>query len=127
MTVKLDTISLPNMIIENEFNWTGVRTAFNLTLGGTPIIWEQDFMGRALDLISGETDADWITQNTLSSLQILASIAGATYTLNFEGTSMIVRFRNESPPVITAKPVVGRSKKVGYEYYNELRLKLMEV
>lgn len=127
MTIKLDTVTLPNMIIENEFNWTGVRAAVDLTLGGTPIIWEQDFMGRVLDLISGETDADWITQSTLSSLQVLASIASATYTLNYEGTSMTVRFRHETPPVITAKAVVGRSKKVGYEYYNELRIKLMEV
>lgn len=127
MTVKIDTITLPNAIIENEFSFTGVRSAVDLTLGGTPIVWEQGYTGRIFDLISGETDADWVTRETLLSLQALAGVADATYILNYEGTSMTVRFRNEDPPVIIAKAVVGRSRKIDYEYYNELRIKLMEI
>ena len=128
MINKLDTIKLPGaLIIEDELSFTGIKAASEMSLGGIPIIWEDEVQGRLIDLVGGELDGDQISKKDLESLQDLAGIADATYTLRFNDTSYTVRFRNEDIPAITAKPIVPRAKKGQYEYYNSIRIKLMVV
>ena len=128
MINKLDTIKLPgSLVIENEFIFTGVRSSVEMSLGGIPIIWEDDVQGRTFDLISGELDGDQMSKKDLEDLKDLAGVVDATYTLRFNGTKYTVRFRNEDSPAITAVPIVPRAKKGQYEFYNQIRIKLMVV
>lgn len=127
MRISLDGIELPDLIIEHELSWTGVESKKEMTLGGVPVIWEQSYVGKPINLVGGETDADWITRETLIALQALASTSEATYSLIHEGTTTTVRFRNEDPPAIEATPIVARARKVLPEYYTKVKIKLMEV
>jgi len=127
MRISLAGIELPDLIIEDELSWTGVESKKEMTLAGVPVIWEQSYVGKSINLVGGETDADWITRETLIALQTLASTPKATYTLVHEGTSTTVRFRNENPPAIEATPIVPRARQVLPEYYTKIRIKLMEV
>ena len=126
MINKLNTIKLPgSLIIENQFIFTGVRSVVEMSLGGIPIIWEDSVLGRPFDLISGELDGDQMSGKDLGDLQELAAVVDATYTLRFNDIKYTVRFRNEDTPTITAVPIVPRAKKGQYEYYNQIRIKLM--
>jgi hypothetical protein len=127
MKITLEGISLSNLIIEGEFNFTGVQSEVETSLGGTPIIWEQEYSGKPIDLVGGEKDDTWLSKKILLELQAFASVVETTYTLIYEGTSMTVRFRNEDYPAIKATSVVARSKKVMGEYYENVRIKLMVV
>jgi len=126
MAITLGGVDLPDLLIENEFGFPGVDSRVEFSLGGTPIIWEQEMTGKPIDL-RGTTDTGWITRSVLQSLYALAAVPGATYTLDYEGTIYTVRFRNEDRPVLAAKPAVGRPNQDTTDYYSDVSIKLMEV
>lgn len=124
--IQLDTIELPDLVIEDEFAFTGVEARVDRSLGGAPIIWEQEIAGRPIDLTGDERSA-WITRDTLEDLKTLAAVPGATYTLTYESDTYTVRFRHEEPPAIMADPLVPRPNHADGDYYKNVRLKLMEI
>lgn len=125
----LATIALPGLVVESDIAPTAVRAETTKTLSGRLVIWETtEHGGKNIDL-SGGTDYGWLTRADLIALQALASVAGATYTLTLadDAGTITVRFRNEDQPAIEASPLVPRPNPADTDYYNNTRIKLMEV
>lgn len=125
MSISLGGITLPDLEWEKDAVWSGVRASVVYTLGGVPVVWEQSVQGRPIDLI-GADDYGWIDRATLLQVTALASIPNTSYTLVFEGVSYTVRFRNEEG-AIEAEPIIPRSNHASGDYYNNVRIRLMEV
>lgn len=126
MAISLGGVTLPELVWDNEFGRAPVESKVDVSLGGTPLIWEQTTEGISIDLVGG-TETGWATRSVLVALMALASLPEATYALSYEGDTYTVRFRHEEAPVIEANPVVPRPNHAGGDWYNNIRIKLMEV
>lgn len=125
--VNLESIDLPGLMLADDISHTGVRSDVAKTLSGGVVIWEtSEPSGRIIDLVGGD-DFGWLERSDLQSLQALASVPGATYTLTTPDEIMTVRFRNENAPAIEATPIIGRPNPDAGDWYNKVRIKLMEV
>lgn len=127
MAITLDTVSLPDLTIADEFSTPPVAAVAEPSVINTPVVFETErSSGRPITLV-GESDTAWITRAVLQSLYALASVPGATYTLNYEGTEYTVRFRNEEGDPISADPRIARPNAAASDYYRNVTIKLMEV
>jgi len=127
MTILLDTVTLPDLVFESPFAAPPVAAVVEQSIARTPIVFESEApAGRHINLVGG-FDWAWIEKSVLDDLYALASVAGATYVLNFEGETFTVRFRHEDPPVISADPIVPRPNAADDDEYRNVLIKLMEV
>jgi hypothetical protein len=127
MAIQLDTIVLPDTLnLQEAYGNPLIVSAVDLTIGGTPIIHEQQILGRPLTLV-GEENRGWIDFSILQSLVAIASVVNAQYTLLFEGQSFNVRFRHEDSPVIVAEPIVARPNHIATDQFNNVTINLMEL
>ncbi len=126
MAITLDTIALDDLLFLNEFEFSGVDSRVEQSLGGTPIIWEQEKTGKPIDLV-GDDQSGWLTRQDVTDLMALAMVPNGQYPLNYEGRIFNVRFRNEDPPVISVSPVKPMPNSDPLDYYNNVQIKLMEV
>lgn len=125
--MQLESIDLPGLVMANDVSHTGIRSDVAKTLAGGVVIWETaEPAGRSIDLLGGE-DFGWLERSDLQSLQALASVPGASYTLTTADDVLTVRFRNESAPAIEATPIVARPNQEPGDWYNRITIKLMEV
>lgn len=126
MSITLEGITLPDLVDELLFQWSGVQSAVDKTLDGSVIVWEQSQVGRPINLMGG-SDWGFITYEILEDLQELAAVSNAVYTLSYEGVDTSVRFRNEDAPAIMASPIIVRPNPSASDYYNNVAIRLMEV
>jgi len=126
MAIILDTINLPDLVIDSELGNSSVDADVLLSLGGKPMVFERLVGGKYIDLV-GFSDQAWIDRQTLVSLRALAAVPYSTYVLTYEGVTKTVRFRNEEQPVIEASPLLPRPNQAGTDWYNNVRIKLMEI
>jgi len=125
--VYLDSVNLPDVVINDEFGDKVIDSYVERTLDGTPIIWEQALTSGQFLNLTGGSDFAWISRGDLITLKELASVPYATYTLTYGGIDRTVRFRNEEFPVISATPLVPRINHENSDWYNNLVIKLMVV
>lgn len=127
MAVLIDTITLPDLVFADRFGSPPVAAVVETSVINTPIVFESDrSSGHDRTLYGGE-DWGWITHSVLTSLFSLASIAGARYQLNYEGTVYRVRFMPEAGQVISAVPLHPRPNVADSDYYKNVVIPLMEV
>lgn len=126
MSIQLDAIVLPDLIIQDLYGNPLIEADVEMSIGGVPIIHEQDFIGRPITLV-GEDGFGWIEFSDLQNLIILASTKGASYTLTYESTTFTVRFRHEDSPVIEAEALIPRPNHVAADLFKNVVIKLMEV
>ncbi|MDY6903686.1 MAG: hypothetical protein SWH61_03280 [Thermodesulfobacteriota bacterium] len=127
MTIMFDAIELPDLIFAEQFDGVPVAAVVEQSIINTPVVFESEKpSGRAIDLHGGD-DWGWATHAVLNQIKALGSVAGATYTLNYEGSVFTVRFRNEDPPVISAEPLIPRPNPGDGDYYRNVVIRLMEV
>lgn len=124
--ISIEGIELPNLIIEDEFAWVGLEAEVTRTLGGNVLIWEREINGKPINLVGG-SDFGWITRLQLKSLFAIASVPRSVYSLDYNGILYQVRFRSEDKTPIEATPLVPRTNYEDTDYYNNVKLKLMEV
>ena len=124
----LNGVTLTGLVIESDVAPVGVRATVEKTLSGRAVIWEcAEHGGRNIDLVGG-SDYGWLLRSALVSLQSMAAVPGATYTLTLsDASTKTVRFRNEDKPAIEAAPIIPRPNPEGTDYYNNIKIKLMEV
>lgn len=126
-SISIESINLPGLVLADDVSHTGIRSDVAKTLAGGLVIWEtQEPSGRVIDLVGGD-DYGWLERSVLQSLQALASVPGATYTLTTLAEVITVRFRNENPPAIEATPIIERPNPAAGDWYNKISIKLMEV
>lgn len=124
--ITLAGIELPEVLIQDEFARPSVDAKVDYSLGGTPIVWEQEVVAAPLDLVGGD-DFAWIKRSTLQALYNIAKVPRSVYSLDYNGMLYRVRFRHEDQPVIEARPLVGRTTQDGEDYYNHLIIRLLEL
>lgn len=126
MTITLAGITLPDLVLQDEYAQAGVRSVVEFSLGGRPIIWEDLQYGKTIDLI-GDAETGWIDRTTLEALKTIANVPLQEFILDYEGDLKSVRFRHEDPPVISAIPILPRPNHSSVDWYANIRIKLMEV
>lgn len=127
MSVLLGGLILPSdLLLEDEFSFSGVEARVERTLGGAPLVWEQPVSGRPIDLVGGD-DFAWISRANLQSLAALASAPGAKHAFDYHGRIYRVRFRHEDYPALAARPVLPEPNVLSPDWCMDLRIKLMEV
>jgi hypothetical protein len=126
MAISLGGVTLSDdLIIEDDLGDPQIDAVVDTSDWGTPIVYEKERSFRALDLI-GDSDRAWMSRSTLVSLKALVTV-GAEYELSCEGDTYTVRFRTEELPVIEATPIIKRPNMDASDWYNNIRIKLMEV
>lgn len=126
--ITLDGINLGELLINEPTRLanTDVTAVTDYTLSGVPIIWEAERFDRAITLEGGEDT--WLSKEVLDAVKDMARVRGATYTLVLHDNSAVqVRFRHESPPVITATPVLATMERPNDAPYNNIIIQLAEV
>ena len=125
MSITLEGIDITGLVFIEDFH-TGISGNVQISNDGSVIVYEQEVSG-AIRSLEGGDDWGWLDSGTLSSLKDLASVIGAIYTLDYEGTLYTVRFMSESIPVIFGEKLVNRSNIEDTDYYKNIVIKLMEV
>jgi hypothetical protein len=125
MSVLIDSIDITGLVNSDLFP-TGLDTVSEVSSEGSLIVYEKQISYSQIDLVGG-SDWGWLSLSVLQSLQNLAKISGAIYTLNYEGDLIDVRFRTEDPPVISADKLINRSNQDGTDWYNNITIKLIGV
>lgn len=126
MAISLDGLSLPDLIWEDEFEWDPIETSMELTLGGRPVVWEDDILAGRPITLSAHPDQGWLTRSQVLSLKEKAEVKGATYILDYEGQLFTVRFRRELGTAVEVEPVVPRPNHQNGDYYTG-RVRLITV
>jgi hypothetical protein len=130
MTITFDSLGTP-LVLHPDIRtepplsaapWIAAETAW--TMGGKLIRWERQRKAVDIDLISGDVFG-WIDRATLDALA--ATIApGASFTLDYHGTIMIVEWRTHDQPCLEweeAQPIRW-SDADPTDMIAELRMKL---
>ena len=126
MAIVLDGITLPDLVWDNEFDWSPVSSAAERTIGGGLVVWETPRQtGRPIDLAAAE-NSGWITRAQVKALKQRADQPGWTGILVYGSEQFRVRFRNEDAPAIDVEPVRPMVDPVDEDVYHG-RIKLMEV
>ena len=102
----LGNLTLPDSLqwIDRDA-WSPVIQSTATTLGGGTAIFSQPRIdGRPITL-EAEEQVTWLDQDTVDALKTMASQAGATFTLNWEGGLFSVLFRHHDAPAITFQPL----------------------
>jgi hypothetical protein len=122
--IKLDTLQLPDDLTwTDRYRWSPVVQASTITLAGSLIVQEAaQLSGRPITL-AGTASSGWISKVALDSLQALAEVPEAIYTLEMhDGSTRQVMFTGAR---LTADPVVDYSSPADSDAYT-LTLFLME-
>ncbi len=125
MVINLGGIDLPGLLIPTRFgNEVQILAKVDYSLGGNPIIWEQENSSYALDL-QGLDNVAWLTEAQMISIRNLAQVKDSTYTLIYESQTLTVRFRHESAPVLSGDRIVPSYEENNDSYYSNILIKLM--
>jgi hypothetical protein len=125
MSVFLDSIDVTGLIIADSFP-SGINSVTEYSVDGSIIVFEKNINDAVINLVGG-SDWGWLELSILRSIQDLAKVIGANYTLDHEGTLYTVRFRNEDPPSVYGERLINRSNQAVTDYYNNIIIKLMEI
>ena len=130
MSIVLDGLTLPDELIwTDKYEWTGVVSNSQYTLGGKNIIQQSKIEQNAGRVITLGTDDEgaWITKTNLDNLFLKAQILDYTMILVLHDlTQYSVQFRHTDPPVIEAIPInAGRNPGSGAFYDLILRLVIL--
>ncbi len=125
MTISLGGVTLPGLLIPTRFgNEVQILATVDYSLGGNPIIWEQENSSYALDL-QGLDNVAWLTEAQMISIRNIAQVKNSTYTLIYESQTLTVRFRHEESPVLSGDRVVPSYEENNDTYYSNVLIKLM--
>ena len=127
--ITLGSVVLPpDLQWADEFNWVALGVTAKVSLTGAEIVQSGALQaGRPITLQGGQ-DFAWLDYATVEALRMLASAAGANYTLTLpDGRTYNVRFRAEETP-IEASPVLFRAtpdtgQRDALQYVPIIRLK----
>lgn len=122
--MQLGTVTLPDDLIwSDEYAWSPVSQAVDITLGGALMIQEAaQLKGRPITLV-GADDRAWLTSAQIEDLRLLANTANATHSLTLpDARTFNVRFSRSGQPFKAKQLLVGDS-----DFWVLEELKLFEV
>lgn len=124
--MQLATVTLPDLIWGDEFDWTPVEQSADYTLTGALIIETAVRQaGRPITLMGGE-EYGWTDRATVLALAALVAQPGLEMTLTLDDAREFqVVFRQDDKPM-DAGPVLAVTDPEAGDYYT-LTLRLMEI
>lgn len=125
MAVTLEGIDITGLVLTEDFG-SNIQGVVQTANDGSLIVYEQEISFNDKTLMGGD-DWGWLSYTILNQLKALANVIGATYTLDYDGTVYIVRFKSEDIPVISGDKLINRSNTDNEDFYNNIMIKLMEV
>lgn len=121
MAILLATLTLPDLVWVDEFEYEPVTQALQRTLGGAQVLEESGLIaGRPITL---GADDQFLSRSALIQVYALASTPGQTHTLVLQGTSYTVVFRR---PAVRARPAFPTTEPDGADDYS-VQINLMTV
>lgn len=111
---------------EDEHSISRVYSEMVRSRGRVPLIFEQSEGPQPFDLV-GFSNRGVLKKSQLDALKALADVVDSEITLVYNGVSQTVRFRHWDTPVLEADPLGGREVMTDNDYYQNVRIKLMEV
>ena len=124
--MKIDTIDLGTDVYrENRGGNSMVDGRMVRSLDGSPLVWEQAGGPLAFDVVGGG-NIGTLTWGDVKAIKALAGIVGAQYSLIYDSTTTMVRFRTWEQPVIEYTPIGDRESLQDSDICNNIRIKLME-
>ena len=111
--------------IENEHSISRVHSIMTRSRGRKPLIWSQSAGPQPFDLV-GFSNRGVLKKWQLDAVKT-ALDNNESVTLVYNGESQTVQGRHWDSPVIEANPLGGRELITENDYYQNVRIKLMEV
>jgi len=108
------TLILGGVTLSDDMQWIDraqrvpVAQTDQRTVAGNLVTFAQGLtLGRPITLEANENQG-WITFADVSALELLAAVAGASYSLQIEATFFVVQFRHTDPPAVDFRPLISR-------------------
>jgi len=123
--IRIGNLVLPDLLWNNEFDYSKSGTLVTKTLGGKNILFENDIWDRNIDLISG--DSGWLRRDVVLQLLDMASVKNVTYLFIYGSQSLTVRFRNEDTPAVDVRPLIPKLAYLDNDFYiGTIKLKAVD-
>ncbi|NOQ30249.1 MAG: hypothetical protein GQ570_03905 [Helicobacteraceae bacterium] len=118
MAVTLGGIVLPDSLVWADRNSIpSVEQTRIRTLGGKQLIYANAIVrGQDITLVATQ-NTGWMTLAQINSLQSLAEVPGAEYTLVYGGATEQVVFRHDQAPALDLSPLIARTDPIAGDYY----------
>lgn len=125
-------ITLSDVNLSGGLVWTDrwgsqtVQQSIIRTLGGLPVFYHAKlYKGVSVTLESTE-EQGWQVLEVVQALDTLASVAGAQYLLDLNGTQFSVMFNHADGPAFEATPLVARLNHAPGDYFS-VKMKFVTV
>jgi len=106
MAKSLGALSLPDqMVWSDQYAWSPVAGQASRTIAGGLAVFNQSMnKGRPVTLEARDGVA-WLTRAQVDGIMAMASQAGASFTLSWDGDSHTVRFAHHQQPAAEFAPI----------------------
>jgi len=123
----LEGIVLSGLRMPDEWEFTGIRSVAQISVGGTLNIWEGPVSGWVFT-VSGGQDTGVLPKSVLNQIFELSKVENATYTFDpGDGSTFPVRFAHNEPPVVSAERVGNIFLTADNTLFNNVTIKLMRL
>jgi len=123
-TTKLE--DLPELVIQNYGDHSGVISSTVESLAHTPIVFEDRTYMRTLSLAGTQTTGT-MTWGQIQRLRQLGSVVGAKYVLHYGDETFTVRFNHENPPVVSGVAVHENKIPEDGDRWHTIKVELMVI
>jgi len=124
----LGGIELAGLMISEPWEFSGVRSVVEISVGGYPNIWDGEVSGWVFSVFSPSQNHGVLKKSVIDAVYELSSHADATYLFdNNRGEVFDVRFAHHEGQVISATPVGNVISPDENTYYNNINIKLMRM
>ena len=118
MPVTLNGLALSGSLQwEDRHSYSPVAQEVLVTLGGNPVVFSKALQGNRPITLSCTEDTGWLSKATVDSLEGMASVPGAVYTLDFHGNIFNVIFAHHDAPAISLTPLQPKAVPQPGDYY----------
>lgn len=126
MALTLDSLTLPDLIWVDEFDWTPVVQSVETTLTGAIVVETATRQAGRMITLQGGTDSGWASRALVKSLYTKAQTAALLMTLTLDDArTFMVIFRQDATP-IEARPIIDYRNPGDADFY-QLTLRLLEI
>lgn len=97
MTQSIDAVTFDKRLFWiDKDKYDDAIASVATAIDGTEIVYTKARGAHYPITLQGTSKTGWLKQSTIDSLRALSAVQDATYTLNLDGKTYTVRFRNEN-------------------------------
>jgi hypothetical protein len=96
MTQSIDSVTFDKRLVWiDKDKYKDAIASVSNAIDGSEIVYVKTRGAHYPITLEGTAQSGWLKQSTIESLRALSAVSDATYTLNLDGDTYTVRFRNE--------------------------------